>query len=399
MGDINKVTVIGAGIMGAGIANAIFKQGLEVKLFDIDTKLLEESHAKIKKGARRNMDPEKIKRAESFEDAVSDADLVIEAVIEDIKIKCELFAKLNELAPSHTLFASNTSSLNISEMAKASNRPDRFLGLHYFNPAVIMRLVEVVVPECFDSKNYPAIKKFIEDTKRVGIKCKESPGFVVNRILIPIINEAFQVLEKRSKAAGNDVIAVANDIDSAIQKSNILLMGPYDLADLTGIDTAYRVSEVIYNGFDKSPRYVPPAFMKKFVDEGHFGRKAKRGVYHYENQANDPDLNPCLDANGSKVERLETSEFDILDLASIMVNEAFRVYEEGIVDNIEDVETCMELGTRWPKGPFKLAKNIGLEKIRQKLEELYSKSGNDARYEPSALILKPSSELEEFFNQ
>jgi len=397
MKTIQKVSVVGAGIMGAGIANSIFKYGFEVKLFDLDKDILEKAVSDIKSKARRKMNPDKITMAASLEEAVKDADLIIEAIIEDLDIKCKFFKELSAIAPADTVFASNTSSLSISTMAKASGRPDRFIGLHFFNPATIMRLVEIVVPPGFSPGVYAAVKEFIDNIKKTGVKCIESPGFIANRILIPLVNEAFYVLDEKIKASNAAALDLANDIDSAFLKEGILLMGPYDLVDITGIDTVYKVAQVIYEGFNRSPRYVPAPLLKSYVDKGFLGRKNKHGVYYYENQANDPDLNPCLNEKGEKIQRLENPAFATIELVALIVNEAFRVLEEGIVDDFNDIELCMELGARWLKGPFVLAKNTGVEVIHAQLKRKYADSGNNPRYEPSGLFTELPEQLKSYF--
>lgn len=398
MHTIEKISVLGAGIMGAGIARAIFKHGFEVRIFDLNKAILDEACKEIKQKARRDMDPDKIIKAGSLKEAAQGADLIIEAVVEEIDIKCRLFAELGNIAPPETIFASNTSSLSISRMASASGRKDRFVGLHFFNPPVIMRLIEVIVNNGLSATVDDSVMEFIRNIKKTGVKCKESPGFVVNRILIPIINEAFHLLEEKCKEKEAKIVEVANDIDSAMVKDTILYIGPFDLADLTGLDTAYSVSETIYNGFNKSPRYTPSALMKSLADKGRLGRKVKCGVYTYENSENDPEKNPRLDENGKKIEYVTSPEFKSLDLLSVMVNESFRILEDGIVNSYKDIELCMEIGTKWPKGPFILARETGLDLIGETLKRRFKQSGNNPRYEMSKLLLEPSPELECFFS-
>ena len=393
MKRIEHVAVIGAGIMGSGIANTIFKHGIQATLFDVRGEALAKACDEIKRQARRGMDPENIVMAKSLEDAVQGADLVIEAVFEDLDMKCALFAELAEMAPPDTVFASNTSSLSVSTMAKASGRPDRFLGLHFFNPAVIMRLVEVIVTDDLDPAELEMVMAFLDDLKKTGVQCKDSPGFAVNRILVPLVNEAFNLLEERSGGDAARIASVANDIDSAVMKQMGLLMGPFDLVDLTGIDTICSAAKVIYEGFGRVPRYALSSLLQQYEDEGFLGRKAGRGVYHYENQKNDPDLNPALDANGEKVPRLDTPEFDATDLLGPVVNECCRALEEELVRSPEDIELCMELGTRWPRGPFRLAGEVGLDRIRAVLKRRLEDTGGNLRYEPCALLMAPSAVL------
>ncbi len=411
MKSIEKITVVGSGIMGAGIAASIFKYGFEVKLFDTDMEKLEKACSEIKQKARRKMDPEKIKISRTMEDAVKDADLIIEAIFEDLDVKCELFNKLGEIAPEETIFASNTSSLSISSMAKASGRPDRFVGLHFFNPTVIMRLVEIIIPQSLNKENLKKVGEFILNIKKVGVKCKESPGFVVNRILLPVINESFYMAEELirntireelklgqlNSESWKKILELINDIDSAILKEEILLMGPFDLVDLTGIDTIYHVAKVIYEGFNKSSRYTPCPLLKQYMDNKLLGRKVERGMYWYGNKSNDPDINPCLDEKHQPIKRIDNPGFKAIKFIAAVVNEAFRVIEEGIVEDFNDIELSMELGARWLKSPFLLAKETGLDLILKTLKNRYEESGNNPRYEPSKLFNALTPELEKFF--
>lgn len=396
MNEIKNITVIGSGIMGSGIAHSIFKYGLDVTLYDLNKEELENSYNQIKSKARRSMNPDKVHMATTLKSALKNCDLVIEAVYEDLEVKCDLFRTLGEIAESRTIFASNTSSLSISKMANASGRPDRFLGLHFFNPPLIMRLVEMIVHPDIDKDVPVIIRSFIKAIKKQPVTCKESPGFIVNRILLPFINEAFYLLEKRME--NQDEIVSANIIDSAIVEKGILLMGPYNLADLTGIDTIYHVSNIIYEGFDKNPRYEPCPLIEKHFRAGHYGRKCGRGIYFYGNHLNDPDLNPALDSKGASIIPEKSSDFNTLNLVSVIVNEALRVVEEGIVNDFNEIELSMELGTRWPKGPFCLARELGLETVHNYLLKLYKLSDNSPRYKPSNLFSNLPVDLKEYFN-
>jgi len=394
--SIEKVAVIGAGIMGAGIANAIFKRGYRVCLHDIDADLLTGACESIKKKARRTMDPDKITTADSLDAAVHDADLVIEAVVEDLDLKRELFSKLDAIAADHTVLASNTSSLAISSLADATSRSDRVIGTHFFNPAVIMRLVEIITPRATSGETRRRVTAFIASIGKVGVEVVESPGFVVNRILVPMINEAFQLLDEHSLENGSTQIATANDIDAAVEREEILLMGPFNLADMIGLDTILKVSKVIHEGFGGSPRYRPAPALTAYVDKGHFGRKTGRGVYRYTNTIIDPDENPMIDDEERRIERVKDPRFDTLELLASVVNEACRVVEEGIVKSLSDVETCIDLGARWFKGPFQLAREIGLETVVTALEARARATGETERYEPSRLLTAPGEELKAF---
>lgn len=396
MSDIKRVTVIGAGIMGFGIAKAIFKHGLDVTLFDNNNEQLNKTCDDLKNGARRGMDPEKIHKADSLASSAQNADLIIEAIIEDLDIKCELFKKLGKLADPNTIFASNTSSLDIQAMADASGRQHKFLGLHFFNPAFLMRLVEVIKSEHLSNSVLETIMTFLNQIKKSGIICKPSPGFIVNRILIPVMNEAFFILNKNSTDITR--IDVANDIDSAISNKQILLMGLFDLVDLTGLDTTLSVADRIFSGFGNSSRYKPAPLLLEYVQKGYLGRKTKRGIYYYGNQKNDPDYNPRLNEQNNVIAPIKDPKFDILDLLAVIANESFRLLEEKISENFKDIDFCMESGGHWPKGPFALIKEYGLKNIYKRLIKLYNSSNSSKRYEPSLLFKIPPMELKEYLS-
>lgn len=391
--EITTVAVIGAGIMGSGIARAIFKYGFTVRLYDVDVALAKQSVEEIRGSARRNMDPEKIIHAPTLGDALKGSDLVIEAVVENLDLKCTLFAEMGKLAGPDTVFASNTSSLSISTMAEASGRIDRFLGLHFFNPPVIMRLVELTKSTSLNCGILDSVMGFLQKVRKKVVICRESPGFVVNRLLIPLLNEAFYLLDEKIDEWNISMVEGANDIDSAVVNNQIMLLGPFDLVDMTGIDTAYHVSQVIYHGFGDSKRYLVSPLLEKLYSEKRYGRKGKHGVYRYDTTENDPVHNPKLGDKGEKMPAVDKPQFDPLDLVCVIVNEAFRILDEGIVERYEDIEVCMEEGTRWPKGPFALARETGLEKIREHLLLRYESSGKAARYEPSPLLMDGAEKI------
>lgn len=394
MKPIENVTVIGAGIMGFGISKAIFKHNIDVTIFDLNAEQVTKTCEDLKKGARRGMDPKKVHKADSMEAAVTNADLVIEAVVEKLEVKNAVFEEIAKYAGRETIFSSNTSSLDISAMANASGRPERFLGLHFFNPAFLMRLVEITKTPMTSDETLQRVKTFLTAIKKDGIVCKESPGFVVNRILLPVLTEAFYILDKRSTPKNR--IAIANDMDSAITRNQILLLGIFDLVDLTGMDTTWAVAERIYEGFGKIPRYLPSPLLKLYLEEGYKGRKTKQGIYYYANTRNDPDANPRLDANGAPIVPVAEPLFDPMELIAAIANESSRVLEEGIVESYKEIDFCLESAALWPKGPFALVKKFGVHEVRKKIMQLYEDSHRDPRYEPCPLLFNLPDELSDF---
>ena len=261
-----------------------------------------------------------------------------------------------------------------------------------------MRLVEFTVTDLVSPETVELIRVFLGEIRKTAVECRDSPGFIVNRLLIPVINETFFLLDELSVKHNQGIIEIANDIDSAVLKEELLLMGPCDLADLTGIDTAWKASQIVYEGFGHSPRYIPSNLLKTYAEAGWYGRKSGRGIYYYSGRENDPDLNPPLDEQGQKVCRKEHPAFPVLDMTTVMVNEAYRILEEGIALTPEDIDLCMDIGTRWPRGPFQLVKDEGPDRIFENIARLYEETGIP-RYEPSSLFKEPVPALEVFLKK
>jgi len=281
---VEKIAVIGAGTMGAGIAQTCAAAGFQVTMRDIEQRFVDGGFRRIRDPLAKRVEKGKMTAAEveqilskirgvvDLKEAVVGAQVVIEAVFEKMEIKRELYAALDRMCSPEVVFASNTSSLSITEMANATKRPDRVVGMHFFNPAPVMKLVEVIRGSETSDDTVRLIKDLCGKLGKETVEVKESPGFVVNRLLVPMMNEAFNLLQEG--------VATAEDIDKAMKLGTNMPMGPFELADYTGLDIGLDVMEVLFRETG-DPKFRPSPLLRKYVRAGRFGRKTGRGVYSY----------------------------------------------------------------------------------------------------------------------
>ena len=280
---IKTIAILGAGQMGAGIAQVAAQAGLAVVLADSELALAERGKRAIEAQLRRQLEKGRLTQAElidtlariraSAQLVTTDApDLVIEAVSERLDLKCSLFAKLDPILPEQTIFASNTSSVSITAMAAATKRPERVIGMHFMNPAPVMKLVEIVRGLQTSDTTYDRVKQLAESLGKTTVLAREAPGFIVNRILIPMLNEAVFVLEEG--------LASRDDIDAAMVLGTNQPLGPLALADMIGLDTVLAIAESMHRelGDDK---YRPAPLLRRYVAAGWLGKKTKRGFFEY----------------------------------------------------------------------------------------------------------------------
>ena len=281
---IQKVGVVGFGQMGSGIAQVCAMAGFDVLAREIDQKFIDNgmkridgSLARVVKSGRMSEDDAKTARGHvrgtTSLAEFADRDLVIEAVIEVMDAKREVFSELDRVCPPSTMFASNTSSLTIIEIASATKRADRFAGLHFFNPPVMMQLVEVVRAITTSAATVDALRDFVTRLGHQPVVCKDTPGFIVNRLMVPIMLEAVRALEQG--------VATVEDIDKAVKLGLRHPMGPFELIDYTGVDINYHVANVFFEEF-KEPKWAPPALLKRMYLAGQLGVKTGKGFYEYD---------------------------------------------------------------------------------------------------------------------
>lgn len=279
-----KIGVVGSGIMGAGIAQALAQGSCNVVLYDVDPKSLNNGRALIQSSLRRMLERQRISAAEMAAmwdriavttemEALASANVIIEAVSENMALKKKIFTSLDALCPTETILATNTSSLSVSEIASVTSRPHRVIGMHFFNPVAVMKAVEIIRGCKTDSETLDSILEICGRIGKVPIIVAESPGFVVNRLLTPMINEAIGIL-----AEGG---ALAADIDNAMKYGANHPIGPLELADLIGNDTVLSIMETLYAEFG-DPKYRPHPLLKKMVRADRLGKKTGSGFYDYQ---------------------------------------------------------------------------------------------------------------------
>lgn len=287
---IKNITVIGGGLMGSGVAQVAAQTGHNVTLLDLNPEILKKTEAAIanslgrvakklykdapEEGEKFIRDAKsRLKVMTDTKEAVKDADLVVEAIVENLEVKHKLFKSLDELAPQKTIFASNTSSLSIGDIASCTNRRDRFGGMHFFNPVPVMKLLEVIKTAETSEQTYNALMACGKALGKVCITCKDTPGFVVNRLLVPYLSEAMQLLERGD--------ASPQDIDTAMKLGAGYPMGPIELADFVGHDTTLAILESWHKKFPDNKSFNPSNVLKKLVQEKKLGRKSGEGFYKY----------------------------------------------------------------------------------------------------------------------
>lgn len=286
MKEIETIAVVGCGLMGSGIAEVAARAGYATIVREVNEELLEKGLGRIRKSLDRAVEKGKLESADRDAamdrirgttdlEELAEADLVVEAIVENLDVKKDLFSKLDRICPQHTLFASNTSSLTITEMAAATERPDRFVGLHFFNPVPVMKLVEVVRTIATSEEAFRRAYEFTASVGKEPVEAKDASGFIVNRLLVPYMLDAIRALEQG--------LGSVEDLDKGMVLGTGHPMGPFTLADFVGIDTLFRIAEIMYGEYAET-RFAPPPLLRRMVTLGYFGRKTGRGFYDYSGE-------------------------------------------------------------------------------------------------------------------
>ena len=384
---IFKAGVVGAGFMGAEIAQVITYAGLPVVMKDIDQEMLDKGMDTIRRIYQRRVDKGKMSPTTMQEkldlviptlsyDEFADVDIVIEAIPEVMKIKQQVFAELDEACPPETIFASNTSALSITEMGAATKRPHKMIGMHFFSPAHIMKLVEIIPSPETDQETVDDVVRFTEELRKIPVVVKECPGFLVNRLLMPYLNEAVTCLQEGA--------ATAAEIDGAMTDFG-WPMGPFTLMDMIGIDVCAEVGQYLHSQY--GDRGAPAPLWEKLIASGRFGEKAGAGFYGYGEETDEPVKQMIKELQESGQAPTGT-EFSVDRLMMPMINEAAMCVEEDIA-NVNDIDMAciagigMKVGDQ-RMGPLEYADGLGLDVVVQKLEELEKKYG--PRFHPIALL-------------
>ena len=384
-----KVGVLGAGTMGAGIAQVAAQNNCEVVLVDLSQDMLTKAENNldkvlsrlVEKGNLSEDDKINIQGRITYSTDVRDfksSALIIEAIVENLDVKHKVFADLESIVSNECILASNTSSLSIASIGSVLKNPSRVIGIHFFNPAPLMPLVEIIPAVQTSEETLATTKALISNWKKVGVICKDTPGFIVNRVARPFYGEALRIYEEG--------IADFATIDWAMTSIGGFRMGPFTLMDYIGNDVNYAVTESVFASFYFDPRFKPSFTQKRHKEAGFYGKKTGRGYYNYAEGVVLP----------KPTEQKELGEKIFNRILVMLINEAIDAVFFNVATK-EDVDLAMTNGVNYPKGLLKWADEIGLKNVLSQLEELFEEYGED-RYRPNPLLRRMVKNNQHFFN-
>lgn len=393
--QILQAGIIGSGTMGSGIAQVAATSGCKVKLYDTNNAALYKAQTALDKILNRLIEKGRIDETEKnriqgnieYVDSLkslSDSDLTIEAIVENLEIKKQVFIELEGYVSDHCIIASNTSSLSIASIAASLKKPERCIGIHFFNPAPLMQLVEVIPAIQTSKATLDKSVQIINDWKKTVAVAKDTPGFIVNRVARPFYGESLRIYEEG--------IADFATIDWSLKTLGGFRMGPFELMDFIGNDVNYTVTETVFTAFYFDPRYKPAFTQKRFAEAGYLGRKSGKGYYDYDENGKKIETS---DVTLSAVE--ESLKEQIFNRVLVMlINEAADALFLNIA-SAEDIDNAMTKGVNYPKGLLAWADEKGIDWCVTKMDELYDEYHED-RYRCSPLLRKMKKENRTFFD-
>ncbi len=374
-----KIGVIGAGTMGIGIAQVAATNGCKVRVYDANAKQVETATSGLEKTLIKLVDKQKISAEKMAEILANisiaaeltdfkDCELIIEAIIENKEIKTKVFTALENHVSEDCVIASNTSSISITSLGAELKKPERFIGIHFFNPAPLMPLVEIIPSLLTEKSLAEKMYNLMKDWGKTPVIAKDIPGFIVNRIARPYYGEGLRIVEEN--------IATPEQVDDAMKTVGNFKMGPFELMDLIGVDVNFSVTTTVYKDYFYDPKYKPSLLQQRMSEAKLHGRKTGKGFYDYSERAQNP--------MAKKDEVLYQQIF--LRIISMLINEAVEAKRLGIA-NDNDLELAMQKGVNYPKGLLAWGKEIGYSKISGTLQNLYEEY-QEERYRQSPLLRK-----------
>ncbi len=381
-----KVAIIGSGTMGSGIAQVAATAGCDVKIYDTNVEALQRSKANLESTLSKLVEKGKLTAAEKYNIShaityahalgdLSHSDLVIEAIVENLEIKRKLFSDLENYVSPETILASNTSSLSIASIAASCQKPERVIGIHFFNPAPLMQLVEVIPAVQTSDEVLKLTTQTISDWKKVVAVTKDTPGFIVNRVARPFYSESLRLYEEG--------VADFATIDWSLKTQGGFRMGPFELMDFIGNDVNYTVTESVFTAFYFDPRFKPSFTQKRLMEAGFYGRKSGRGFYNYNQELPQPKEDTVL------------AKAIFERVIVMLINEAADALFLNIA-SAKDIDNAMTKGVNYPKGLLAWADELGINWCVEKLDELYAEYHED-RYRCSAILRRMAHNNQKFY--